>query len=119
MALEGEAALEFHAYVNGGGFDQLYLRASERYQHSISAETNRQFYGRLVAAMGQCSASRRVNLVVNRGTGGTFLTARRVTKCANGVLDETFIWEINNGVLKLVKYAPNSPLLLSKYLKEN
>jgi hypothetical protein len=103
MALEAEAALEFHAAINVASFDVIYLRASKRYQRDVSVETNRRFLGRILAKMGQCSAPRRADLIVNRSTSGTFLTAQHLTHCDNGVFDEMLVWEVDHNTLKLVK----------------
>jgi hypothetical protein len=106
------AADEFHLRVASGQADAIYDDATDNYRTSVSREINRGRFARLRRKMGVCPSSAATAIAVNSGTRGTSATASYKTTCSNGVLNESFLWQIADGKAKLDAYDASSPLLL-------
>jgi hypothetical protein len=104
---------EFHLRVAGGQADAIYYEdATDNYRMSISREINRSRFARLRRKMGACPSSAVTAIAVSSGSRGTSATASYKTTCSNGVLNESFLWQIADGKAKLDAYDTSSPLLL-------
>jgi hypothetical protein len=106
------AAEEFHLRVSKGQADAIYDEATGHYRMSISRELNRSRFARVSRKMGACPTSVATSIVVNSGTRGKSVTASYQTTCSAGVLDESFLWQVEDGKARLDSYDVNSPLLL-------
>lgn len=108
------AVEQFHQEVATGQDDAIYDAADDHaYKESVSRETNRGFFSRVRRKMGACTRSTETNYFIDAGTAGTFVRLRYKTQCANGELDELFVWRIEGDRAILVRYEANSPLLLT------
>lgn len=107
------AVEQFHQRLAAGQDDTVYDAADPIYKQSVSREINHGLLWRIRRKMGSCQGSENTRYFVNAGTSGTFVTLQYRTKCANGELDEEFVWHVEEEGAALVSYRANSPLLLA------
>jgi hypothetical protein len=107
------AAEEFHQQVAAGQDDTVYDAADLAYKESVSRETNHAFFLRIRRKMGVFKSNKNTSYFLNKTTNGTFVRLQYKTECANGDLDEEFLWRIEGAHAVLVRYQANNPLLLT------
>jgi hypothetical protein len=108
------AVEQFHQQLAAQQDDSIYDAADDHaYKQSVSRETNHGFLSRIRRKMGAFKSSTNTSYFVNASTNGTFVRLQYKTQCANGELDEGFVWRVEGGRAILVRYEANSPLLLT------
>jgi uncharacterized lipoprotein YajG len=108
-----QAVKQFHEQFGSAQDDAIYDAADSQYQHAISKEVSRGFLARVRRKMGAIKSTSQTSYYVNMTTGGIFITLQYKTQCANGKMDESFVWHMENDQARLVRYNVNSPLLLA------
>ena len=104
---------QFHKQFTAQQDDAIYDAADPAFRRSLSREVSHEFFSRIRRKMGACQDSKEINYLVNESTSGTFVTLHYQTKCANGELNEQFVWRISRGQALLVGYRANNPRLLT------
>jgi hypothetical protein len=105
------AVEQFHQQVATRQDDAVYDATDPAYKESMSRESHRGFFERIRRKMGILQSSKNTGYVANSATNSTFVRLRYKTQCANGELDEVFVWRIERGRAVLVRYEASSPLL--------
>lgn len=104
---------QFHKQFTAQQDDAIYDAADPAFRRSLSREVSHEFFSRIRRKMGACLDSKETSYFVNDSTSGTFATLHYQTKCANGELNEQFVWRISKGHALLVSYSANNPRLLT------
>lgn len=113
LATARQAVDGFHQKLMKAQDDAIYDGAHASYRSTVSRETNRGLFARIRRKMGAFADSTNTQYLTNASTSGTFVTLHYTTKCANGDLEEQFVWRVDAGEARLVSYRANSPLLLT------
>jgi hypothetical protein len=103
----------FHRLVDAGQYEVIYDTAARKFQATGSRD---QFVGLLIRVnrkMGRCEATSCAVSGYQATGGGTFVSTNSSRACANGKLDEKFVWLMIKGKATLLAYNASSPLLLT------
>ena len=107
------ACEEFHRQIDQGEYAAVYGAALPAFQASVTKEQIVGMFKRIDRKLGKCSDAP-VNFGgIQANTNGTFVTTTGARNCANGKLNEQFVWQIKDGKALLLNYTANSPLLLT------
>ena len=108
-----QAVKQFHEQMAAAQDDGIYDAADSRYKQAVTKEVSHGFLSRVRRKMGAITSTTRTGFRVNVTTSGNFVTLQYKTQCANGEMDETFVWNVENAQAQLVKYNVNSPAMLT------
>ena len=108
-----EACDRFHEQVDAGQYGAVYESTSRGFQASTDRERLVGFLGRVGRKMGKCGQATVTFGGYQATTSGTFVTTTAARTCANGRLSERFMWVMDGGKAKLLRYNADSPLLLT------
>lgn len=106
-----QAVKQFHQQVSERQDDAIYDATEPAYKESMSREAHDQFFARIRHKMGTFKGSTNTGYFVNASTTGTLVRLQYKTRCANGELNEGFVWRIEGEHAILVRYEASSPLL--------
>lgn len=107
------AVEQFHQQIASAQDDAAYDETDPAYKESMSREAHEGFFAKIRRKMGAFKSSANTGYFVNASTAGTLVRLQYKTRCANGELDEGFVWRIKAEHATLVRYEANSPLLLT------
>ena len=108
------AADTFHHLFDSGQYVAIYSSASEGFQKAGSRDQFIGYSSRINRKMGKCGELSVVTFArYQTSTSGSFVIIKSSRTCANGNLDEQFVWQMIEGKATLVHYTANSPLLLT------
>ncbi len=107
------AADQFHQQIAAGQEDAIYNATDPAYKEFMSREAHDGFFARIRRKMGGFKGSTNTGYFINASTTGTLVRLQYKTQCANGELDEGFVWRIEGERAILVRYEANSRLLLT------
>jgi len=99
--------------MDHGDYTSIYDTAAKGFQTSATREQLTGFLKRVNRKMGKCGESPAVFGGYQVATSGTFVTTTSSRTCANGTLNEQFVWLMIDGKATLLKYNANNPLLLT------
>ena len=102
---------EFHMQFAKGSYGEIYDTSDSAIKKSATREQMIAMLQRVNRKLGACGDPQRQSFVVNYNTNGTFVTMVYTRKCANGQLEENFIWRIQDGKPILYGFHFNSPVL--------
>ncbi len=102
---------EFHMQFAKGSYGEIYDSSDKPIKTSATREQMIGMLQRINRKLGPCGDPNRQGFNVNYNTGGTFVTMVYTRKCANGQLEENFVWRIQGGKPILYGYHFNSPVL--------
>lgn len=103
----------FHRQFTLSQDSLIYSAADKTWTTAIDADTQHRFFARIRRKLGKCSYNGPLSWNANTGSTGTYITLIYQAQCANGPMNETFVWRINSGrSATLVAYQANSKLLL-------
>jgi hypothetical protein len=107
------ATTRFHDLVDRSEFDAIYDSSSPGFRQGITREQWVGLLNRIKRKLGVCTGSTPTSQAFQATTSGVFVTTNDFRNCANGKLDEQFVWRSVDGEVKLFKYGAGSPLLLT------
>jgi len=108
-----DACVLFHRRVDRSDYGSVYDAAADGFRTSQNRELFVGFLKRVARKLGKCDDAT-ISLSGVRATfSGTFLMTEATRTCANGQLQEQFVWQMVRGEARLVRYNANSPLLLT------
>ena len=107
------ATVRFHDLVDRSEFGAIYDSSSVGFQQGTTREQWVGLMNRIRRKLGVCTGSTPTWQAFQVTTSGTFVTINGTRNCANGKLDETFVWKSVNGEVQLFKYGAGNPLLLT------
>ncbi len=111
--LAREASRAFDLLMDRREYTALYDQASARFQASATREQVVGYLARINRTIGRCEGESRISVIsYNASSSGTWVTTRSLRNCANGALEEDFVWEISRRRAVLLHYSAESPLLL-------
>jgi len=109
----GKAVDQFHQQMSAGEYDAIYDSATNSFRAAGSRNEMQEFLKRVNRKMGACTDARQKHWNINATTSGRFIQLGYIRKCANGDLQELFVWKMENGRPALQGYNVTSPLLLA------
>jgi len=92
---------------------RLYDTSAKGFQASGTRDNLIGFFTRVNRKMGKCGQSPVAFGGYQATTSGTFVTVTSSRVCANGTVDEKFVWLMIGGKATLLGYNANNPLLLT------
>ena len=108
-----DAAVErFHADLDEGHYEQIYLDADENFRQGVKIEEFSKLFGAIHGKLGNTGRATLVNISANVTLTETFITTRYSTNFEKGQAAETFTWVKQNGLLVLHEYNIQSSALV-------
>ncbi len=107
------ATVRFHDLVDRSEFGAIYDSSSAGFQQGTTREQWVGLMNRIRRKLGVCTGSTPTWQAFQVTTSGAFVTTNYYRNCANGKLDEQFVWRSVDGDVKLFKYGAGNPLLLT------
>ncbi|HYL94140.1 MAG TPA: hypothetical protein VEW69_13395 [Alphaproteobacteria bacterium] len=108
-----KASETFHQNMSSGNYDVIYDSATKEFKAAGTRDQLVGFLKRVNRKMGTCTETTPGGWNINATTSGTFVTLGYTRNCANGKLEEQFIWKMENGKPMLQRYNANNPTLLT------
>jgi hypothetical protein len=102
--LADAAVGRFHADLDEGNYEQIYLDADEHFRQGGKKEEFIKLLDAMHRKLGNTRRAIRIDVSANAGLTGTFITTRYSTNFENGQAAETFKWVKQNGLLILHEY---------------
>lgn len=103
----------FHLLMDRGEYAAIYDSATPNFRAALPRDQLIAFLTRVNRKVGTCGEAPTSVLGYQVTTSGTLITTTSSRPCAQGVLNEQFLWLIVEGRAVLVRYNANSPLLLT------
>lgn len=111
---DAQKAVElFHERMSAGQYNAIYDSATNSFKSAGPREFMQASFKRINRKMGICTEAKQTGWNINATTSGTFIRLGYIRKCANGDLQEQFIWKTQDGQPTLQRFEANSPLLLT------
>jgi hypothetical protein len=108
-----KAVDQFHQRMSAGEYEVIYDSSTNAFKAAGSKDQMQGFFKRVNRKMGVCTEATQKSWNINATTSGTFVQLSYSRRCANGDLQEHFVWKMENGKPTLQGYNVNSPLLLA------
>jgi hypothetical protein len=107
-----KASAAFHKMMDNGEYAAIYETSSTAFR-SLTRDQTIGFFARMNRKMGKC-ADGTVTLGGYNGTpSGSYVTLNSTRSCANGKLEEQFVWLMVSRKPTLLRYNASNPLLLT------
>jgi hypothetical protein len=104
----------FHHLFDSGQYVAIYSSTTEGFQKNTSRDTFIGYSSRVNRKMGKCAELSVITFArYQTSTSGSFVIIKSSRTCANGNLDEEFVWQMIEGKAMLFEYSANNPLLLT------
>ena len=99
--------------MDNGEYATIYEISAKAFRATATRDQLIGFFTRVNRKMGKCGESRASFGGYQATPGGTYVTINSSRTCANGKLEEQFVWLMIGGKATLLKYNANNPLLLT------
>jgi hypothetical protein len=111
---DAQKAIEvFHRLMDNSEYGAIYDNSAKGFQAAASRDVSIGFFSRINRKLGKCGTATTGFGGYQATTGGTYVTINSSRTCANGELDEQFVWLMVGDKATLLKYNANNPLLLT------
>jgi hypothetical protein len=107
-AIATREVLVFRQRIVDEQYDAIYNSASSALRSHVSEESFTKRLATIRSKMGECRPSQPRTSFVNANTTATSVRQQYVTSCANGTLQETFLYLIANNEAQLARYDASS-----------
>ena len=108
------AVTQFHADLNAGNFDQIYLASDPAMKNASSQEKFVALLDAVHRKLGPVKSANRQTFFINYGTAGKFLRLTYATQYDTDNATKEFVFRLNGDNVALAGYHINSEALVTK-----
>jgi hypothetical protein len=108
------AVTQFHADMNAGNFDQIYLASDPAMKNASSQEKFVALLDAIHRKLGAAQSANRQTFFINYATSGKFLRLTYATQYDADSATEEFVFRINGDNVTLAGYHINAEALITK-----
>jgi len=98
--------------MSAANYSGIWDEADDRFRKAVPKEEFSKLFEAIHRKLGNADSADLVNIFVNAGTYGTFITTNYQTKFTRGPATESFVWIKSGNRLSLVRYDVRSNALI-------
>jgi len=102
---------DFHRQAAAQQDDAIYAGATDRFRTATTQNSWHGMLSRIRRKLGACVEFKTTGWLVSVNTSGYHVTLNSHCECAQGPLDERFVWTVEGNQAKLDEYTVQSPVL--------